>query len=128
MNAVTGNLRVLLRVEGLFVLMASAYAYYLQDYSWQTFAVLFLVPDIAFAGYLFGSRIGSISYNCTHSYIGPISLIILGQIIKSDILLMISIIWFAHIGFDRALGYGLKYADGFAYTHLGRIGNIDVNS
>jgi len=29
----------------------------------------------------------------------------------------------AHIGFDRALGYGLKYSKGFGYTHLGRIGN-----
>jgi hypothetical protein len=31
-------------------------------------------------------------------------------------------IWLAHIGFDRALGYGLKYVAGFASTHLGRIG------
>ena len=31
-------------------------------------------------------------------------------------------IWLAHIGFDRALGYGLKYASGFGFTHLGRIG------
>lgn len=128
MNAVTGNLRVMLRVEGLFVLMASAYAFYLQNYSWQTFALLFLVPDIAFSGYLFGSRIGSIAYNCTHSYISPISLNILGQTTKSDILYMISIIWFAHIGFDRALGYGLKYAEGFAYTHLGQIGKIKVKT
>ena len=31
-------------------------------------------------------------------------------------------IWLAHIGFDRALGYGLKYSAGFGFTHLGRIG------
>ena len=31
-------------------------------------------------------------------------------------------IWCAHIGFDRALGYGLKSAAGFEFTHLGRIG------
>ena len=31
-------------------------------------------------------------------------------------------LWLAHIGIDRALGYGLKYATGFSYTHLGRIG------
>jgi hypothetical protein len=28
----------------------------------------------------------------------------------------------AHIGMDRALGYGLKYQKGFGFTHLGRIG------
>ena len=31
-------------------------------------------------------------------------------------------IWLAHIGIDRALGYGLKYSTGFGFTHLGRIG------
>lgn len=35
------------------------------------------------------------------------------------------LIWSAHIGFDRALGYGLKYASGFGATHLGRIGRTD---
>jgi hypothetical protein len=40
----------------------------------------------------------------------------------SPIVLSLAIIWLAHIGFDRALGYGLKYAAGFGFTHLGRIG------
>ncbi|MDU3890869.1 MAG: DUF4260 family protein [Serratia liquefaciens] len=35
---------------------------------------------------------------------------------------MAALIWGAHIGFDRALGYGLKYASGFADTHLGGLG------
>jgi hypothetical protein len=26
----------------------------------------------------------------------------------------------AYVGFDRLLGYGLKYPLGFDYTHLGR--------
>jgi hypothetical protein len=34
----------------------------------------------------------------------------------------LALIWLAHIGIDRALGYGLKYASGFGFTHLGRIG------
>jgi hypothetical protein len=33
----------------------------------------------------------------------------------------IGVIWIAHIGFDRALGYGLKYPDSFKATHLGRV-------
>lgn len=35
---------------------------------------------------------------------------------------LLALIWFAHIGMDRALGYGLKYPSGFRETHLGRIG------
>ena len=37
-------------------------------------------------------------------------------------LLPIALIWANHIGVDRLLGYGLKYADGFGWTHLGRVG------
>ena len=29
----------------------------------------------------------------------------------------------AHIGIDRALGYGLKLPSGFKHTHLGVIGS-----
>jgi hypothetical protein len=31
----------------------------------------------------------------------------------------------AHIGFDRALGFGLKLPTSFRDTHLGRIGRSD---
>jgi hypothetical protein len=33
----------------------------------------------------------------------------------------LALIWLAHIGVDRALGYGLKYPDGFKDTHLQRV-------
>jgi hypothetical protein len=33
-----------------------------------------------------------------------------------------ALIWGAHVGFDRALGYGLKYPNSFQATHLGPIG------
>jgi hypothetical protein len=38
------------------------------------------------------------------------------------LVLSIAMIWLAHIGFNRALGYGMKYSTGFTFTHLGRIG------
>ncbi|WP_374546522.1 DUF4260 family protein [Rhodoblastus sp.] len=28
-------------------------------------------------------------------------------------------VWTAHIGLDRLLGFGLKHPAGFAFTHLG---------
>jgi hypothetical protein len=40
----------------------------------------------------------------------------------SPLTLSVALIWLAHIGIDRALGYGLKYSAGFGFTHLGRIG------
>jgi hypothetical protein len=42
----------------------------------------------------------------------------------SPLILLIAMIWLAHIGFDRALGYGLKYESGFGFTHMGRIGKL----
>jgi hypothetical protein len=36
--------------------------------------------------------------------------------------LTLPLVWGAHIGFDRVLGYGLKYPTSFGDTHLGRIG------
>lgn len=34
----------------------------------------------------------------------------------------LGLVWLAHIGLDRLLGYGLKYRDHFQHTHLGRLG------
>jgi hypothetical protein len=40
------------------------------------------------------------------------------------VLWQISLIWFAHIGLDRVLGFGLKFPLGFRVTHLGVIGGM----
>ena len=34
----------------------------------------------------------------------------------------VALIWAAHVGFNRTLGYGLKYASAFGHTHLGLVG------
>jgi hypothetical protein len=80
------------------------------------------VPDLSFAAYLAGPRFGAIVYNTTHSYMAPMALMTTGFGTNSPLTLSIAMIWLAHIGFDRALGYGLKYSAGFGFTHLGRIG------
>ena len=50
-------------------------------------------------------------YNAAHSYMAPVALMTLGFCASaSPLVLSIAMIWLAHIGFDRALGYGLKYA------------------
>lgn len=82
----------------------------------------FLTPDLSFVGYLAGPKIGAVSYNCAHSFVGALSLLAAGVFLPVPVAVTAGIIWTAHIGFDRALGYGLKYSAGFGHTHLGPIG------
>jgi len=76
-------------------------------------------------GYLAGSRVGAFVYNAVHTYALPAALTLYGVWSDKTLPLSIGLIWFAHIGADRALGYGLKYADGFSRTHLGALGRRD---
>jgi hypothetical protein len=121
-GAVTGGLRTLLRLEGLTLFVGMTLLYAVWDGSWWVYAILFLVPDLSFAAYLAGPRAGAIIYNAAHSYMAPMALMTTGFALSSPLVLSIAMIWLAHIGIDRALGYGLKYSAGFGFTHLGRIG------
>lgn len=108
----------ILRAEGLIVLGMSCLFYARADYSWTLFAFLFLIPDLSMLGYLLNKQIGSITYNCGHNYIFPAALLFYGQSISSETLIACALIWVAHVGFDRLLGYGLKYKTAFKHTHL----------
>lgn len=119
-----GTVRMVLRLEGLCVLIAASIAYSKFGLGWGTFALFFFAPDISFCGYLAGPKVGSVSYNIAHSYIGAIGCLVIGFLLDAPTALCTGIIWCAHIGLDRALGYGLKYSDGFSFTHLGRIGRL----
>ena len=120
--AVTGAPLVLLRLEGLGLFALGILLYAQTDAHWWLFPVLFLVPDLSFAGYLAGPRIGAAVYNAAHTTLGPIVLVGFGVSLARPLAISLALVWAAHIGFDRALGYGLKYAAGFGLTHLGRIG------
>jgi Domain of unknown function (DUF4260) len=121
-GAVSGALRTLLRLEGLTLFATMTLLYGIWGGPWWVYAVLFLAPDLSFLGYLAGPRIGAIVYNAMHSYMAPMAMITFGFAFAPPIVLSVAMIWLAHIGFDRALGYGLKYSQGFAFTHLGTIG------
>ena len=121
-GTVTGGLRTLLRLEGLTLFAGMTLLYAVWGGSWWIYALLFLVPDVSFAAYLAGPRTGAIIYNAAHSYMAPMALMTTGFATDSPLTLSIAMIWLAHIGIDRALGYGLKYSAGFGFTHLGRIG------
>lgn len=115
----TGGVKTLLQLEGLAVLAACAGLYRQIGGDWTAFAILFFVPDAIFAAYLFGPKVGAAGYNAVHSTIGPLLLAGFGVATDNRSALAVSLIWMAHIGFDRALGYGLKYASGFGHTHIG---------
>ena len=110
----------ILRAEGLVCLLLSSALYKVQRFSWMAFGVWFFLPDVAILVYVFGNeRVGMWAYNMTHSTLGAGVVALLGLALDVSMLLQASLIWFAHIGFDRALGYGLKFPLGFRVTHLG---------
>jgi hypothetical protein len=123
-GTVTGGVRVVLRLEGAALLTAAAAAYFALGHPWWLFLVLFLAPDLSFLGYLANARVGAAAYNAAHASLGPLALGAFGLAAAMPLATALALIWAAHVGFDRALGYGLKYATGFGFTHLGRIGRL----
>jgi hypothetical protein len=121
-GAATGGVKILLRLEGLTLFAGMTLLYAVWGGSWWVYAILFLAPDLSFAAYLADPKTGAIVYNAAHSYMVPVALMTAGFALAQPLILSVAMIWMAHIGIDRALGYGLKYSAGFGFTHLGRIG------
>ncbi|TFB19550.1 DUF4260 family protein [Filobacillus milosensis] len=113
--------KVLLHLEGLAVLALSVYFYNHLDFSWLLFFVLLLTPDLSMFGYAVNNQVGAIIYNLFHTYILAIGFVLIGLILSNSLVLAIGLIWVAHIGMDRTVGYGLKYTTEFKDTHLNRV-------
>jgi hypothetical protein len=119
-GAVGPPVRHWLRLEGLAISLLALLLYARADYSWWLFAALILLPDVSFAGYLAGARVGATIYNVCHSLVGP--LLLAATLLLTGLALAVPLIWLVHIGVDRVVGYGLKYPTAFSDTHLGTIG------
>jgi Domain of unknown function (DUF4260) len=113
---------VLLRVEGAAVCALSVLFYHDVGEPWWRFFVLFLWPDLFMLGYLVSVRVGTGLYNLVHNYVFPVALAAAALQEHRSALLSFALIWTAHIGADRALGYGLKYPTFFKDTHLQHVG------
>ena len=110
------------RLEGGAVFVAATAVYFAADFDLLWYILLLFVFDIFMAGYLANPHIGAFVYNLGHSFIGP-SLVVIAFVFTDERwLFALACLWFAHIGIDRALGYGLKLTTGFKHTHLGDIG------
>ena len=118
------TVRYILRIEGLAIAIVSAVLYARTGASWWLFAALWLTPDLSMLGYLFGSCRGARTYNAIHTYTLPITLALSALALHANSLLPLALIWVNHIGVDRLMGYGLKYSNGFGWTHLSRMRTV----
>ena len=121
-GSATQEVRQILRLEALAVLISASAAYFVLGGELWFFALAFFGPDLAMLAYGLGRRVGAWSYNLAHSYVVAALIGAAGVLTGAEFLWQVALIQAAHVGFDRGLGYGLKYTSGFAHTHLGRIG------
>jgi len=113
--------KLMLHVEGVAILAIALVLYAQQDYEWSTFWLLLLTPDLSFLPYALDRRLGTFFYNALHTVTLPLVLIVATVITGGTFGIQLALIWLAHIGMDRAVGYGLKYSDSFKNTHLNKV-------
>ena len=114
--------KAILHLEGAVVLAASIWFYFFQaDGGWVLFAVLILAPDLSMIGFVKDTRLGSITYNLMHNYVLAVAAIVIGVAADTNLVTLLGLILSAHVGMDRSLAYGLKYASDFKDTHMQRV-------
>jgi hypothetical protein len=113
--------RRLLHAEGAVAFLAATAVYFEQGHPWWLYLLLALAPDLSMVGYAAGARAGAIAYDVAHTYVLPLALLVTGFLGDWEPLVAVALVWAAHIGVDRAVGYGLKYPSAFTDTHLQRV-------
>ncbi len=114
--------RALLHLEGAALFAASTWGYFtLGGGSLAAYLVLLLAPDLSMVGYVRGMRLGALTYNVVHNEALALILAVAGLLADAPLVLGMGFILAAHVGMDRALGYGLKYPSAFRDTHLQRL-------
>jgi hypothetical protein len=118
----SGAVRTWLRLEGLAAFGAGLALFGASGGNWLFAVPLLLVPDASAVGYLAGPRVGAFTYNLVHNWVPGILVLGLGVWLDSTAIQIAAAILIAHVGMDRAVGYGLKLPSSFQDTHLGRMG------
>lgn len=116
------NVATLLRIESAAVGVLGIVAFLSLDGPALALVPALLAPDLSMLGYLAGPRVGAVTYNLVHNWALPAGLVVIGIVIGQLWPLLAATALASHVGWDRALGYGLKLPSGFRDTHLGRIG------
>jgi uncharacterized protein DUF4260 len=117
-----GAVRAWLRFEGLAAFGAGLALFGANDGNWLLIVPLLLLPDASVAGYLAGPRIGAFAYNAVHNWAPGMVALGLGAWLPSPAILLVAAVLIAHVGMDRAAGFGLKLPGSFQDTHLGHMG------
>lgn len=118
-------MRNLLKLEEAAIFLLAIYLFSTLDFAWWWFPALLFVPDIGMIGYLFNPKIGAFIYNLFHHRLLAASVAFYGLVFENEYWVLAGIILFAHISFDRMMGYGLKFNDSFHHTHLGTVGKTN---
>lgn len=126
-------MKTLLKLEELAMFLASIALLFGIGSQWWWYLLLLIGPDISMIGYLAGNKTGAWMYNIFHHK--GVGAILFGLAVLSNFpehiatqlpdttwLMNIGIVIFGHSSMDRFFGYGLKYENGFKFTHLGTIG------
>lgn len=114
--------RLLLHAEGFALFVGVILAYGALGGGWGWFFLFLLVPDLAALGFLVNKQVGTLCYNLAHTTIFPLGLLgVAWGFALHPTLILASLIWLAHIGMDRTVGYGLKYPVSFKLTHLQKL-------
>jgi len=110
--------RWILHAEGAAIFLLALFFYQQGHFHWWLFALLFLAPDLFMLGYLANVKLGAALYNLVHTLVGPLCFFVAAWVLPAPQLMPYALIWLAHLGFDRMLGFGLKYPTQFRDTHL----------
>jgi hypothetical protein len=114
-------MKVLLKLENIAFLVLAVATFAHLEYAWWVYPAWFLVPDVSMVGYLSGPKAGAALYNLAHHKGVAVAACLGGVWLGSDPLLLAGSVLLGHSAFDRVLGFGLKYPDAFAHTHLDEI-------
>ena len=120
--AVGSSVRGWLRLEGAAAFIAGMALFSWLGGPWLLAIPLLLVPDLSAVGYLRGPRLGALTYNAVHNWATGLAVLGLGLAADSPAVAIAGAILVAHVGMDRAVGYGLKSPASFHDTHLGHMG------
>lgn len=114
-------MKSIIKLEELAMFLFSIFIFSSLPYAWWWFPVLILTPDISMIGYAINNKVGAMVYNLFHHKALALALIALGYYLLNDRLILAGTILFGHSSMDRFFGFGLKYFEGFKFTHLGKL-------
>jgi hypothetical protein len=117
-----GSVDLVLRAEAVALFLAGVIAYLELNGHPLWLLPLLLAPDLSMIGYVAGPRLGAITYNLAHNLATALGVLAIGWLAAIAPLALAGTVLVAHVGMDRALGFGLKLPTDFRDTHLGRIG------